>query len=184
MLALVTSLAFAEPGDPNRAPQVTLALVRQGSGWGVEFGAGMLYALGDHCTWRETDCRRSDPWALAGPRVAASWRGGARFGLWVDGMAGGGAVDMHQVAFFPTASVFATAGLGWEVGEPLGWTIGATASKSLSLTVPAGAGMRTLGEPALALEAGVRVRFAGLRPAAVPWRVGFATATATGVDYM
>ncbi len=96
--------AHAAPEPFNVEPHVQLALVHVFDAerpWGARVGGGLVWALADHCTWREADCPGGPIWPLGGALLRADWRGGRRVGAEAVGVLGAGDLDMYQMGYFP-----------------------------------------------------------------------------------
>lgn len=147
--------ALADEGGFNTEPLFRAGLVWQpgeAHPFGAVAGVGLLYALGDHCSWSEDDCRGSALWPLAGPLVEIDWRGGERFGTSLVALVGGGRVDMHQFGFFPVTTGFVSVGgrLGVDTGPAL--DLGVELQQGLSVNQRVSEfGVHTWGVPFLQL---------------------------------
>jgi len=143
MLWLLSPLVISEASaydDPNRMATVHVAVVHalgQEHPWGVRVGADWKLALGDHCTYRETDgCRWSGVWPIGAPAGSITWRGGNRLLFEVDGELGVAGLEMATYGFMPRWEVVGRLGLRLETPGPIpSLAFGGFASKSFGVTV-------------------------------------------------
>lgn len=150
LTALLGQDALAS-GDPARMPTVHVLLVHavsQDHPWGVRAGVDLQLALGDHCGYREEDCRPQTGWGslwpVGGPAASLTWRGGDRFALDLALELGIGALEVHHYGFMPLWEVLGRVGLRFELPGPVaGFVLGGFASKSFSprFYVPDGGGI-------------------------------------------
>jgi len=143
VLALATQLgaAPAHADDPlNHEWMLHLQLVHatgQAQPWGVRLGASDLYAIGDHCSYRETDCRSgrglaASLWPLAGAAGSLEWRGGPRLAVELSAEGGLGSLDMHQYGFIPYWQAIVAPGFRYSVDQGPMLALRGYLSKSLS----------------------------------------------------
>ncbi|NOY26498.1 MAG: hypothetical protein GXP62_11550 [Oligoflexia bacterium] len=144
ILSLLLSLLWSSPasaGDPiNHEQMLQLQMVyaaKRDNPWGVRLGTSYLYSLGDHCSYRETDCRTDrglaqSLWPLLGPAAGIEWRGGKRFAVELSAEAGPASLDMHQTGFLSYWQVMVAPGFRWTVEEGPMLALRGYLSKSLS----------------------------------------------------
>lgn len=155
LTVIAGSALGAEP--PNTQVVAHVAVVHalgQDHPWGVRIGAEWQFTLLDHCDYQETECYKGEVWPVAGPAGSLTWRGGPRFALEVDGIAGVGGMDMNHVGFLPRWELMGRAGLRFEFADKAASVVlGGFASKSFGIDVPYGEnGVRTYGTHGMGLR--------------------------------